>query len=110
MEVLAKKIEAYKTKEGQCPFKEWIESLKDARARNKIRKRLDRVEMGNLGDWNSVGESVYELKINYGPGYRIYFGQEGQRLVILLCGGDKNSQQKDISKAREYWIDWRKNG
>lgn len=66
--------------------------------------------MGNLGEWRSVGEGVNELKINYGPGYRVYFGQEGQTMVILLCGGDKNTQQKDIQRAQEYWADWRKNG
>lgn len=66
--------------------------------------------MGNLGEWNSVGHGVYELKIDYGPGYRIYFGQEGNRLIILLCGGDKTTQQKDIKKAQEYWADWRENG
>ena len=75
-------------------------------AKRKIRKRLDRVEEGNLGECNFIGEGVHELKINYGPGYRIYFGQEGMKIIVLLCGGDKSSQVKDIKKAQLYWAEY----
>ena len=83
------------------------EERSQLRARAKIRARLDRVEEGNLGDYKSVGEGVFELRIDYGSGYRIYFGQEGSRIIILLCGGDKSTQAQDIRKAQEYWEDYR---
>jgi putative addiction module killer protein len=65
--------------------------------------RLDRVETGNLGDYKSVGDGVFELRLPFGPGYRIYFGEVGATIVLLLCGGDKSSQKKDVVKAKEYW-------
>jgi putative addiction module killer protein len=86
---------------------EWLNSLKDVKGKAKIKERLKRVRLGNLGDYRSLGEGVFELRINYGPGYRVYFGQVGEIIVLLLCGGDKSSQEKDIRKAQEYWIDYR---
>jgi putative addiction module killer protein len=80
--------------------------LRDTKARNKIQLRLDRVKLGNLGDYRSVGEGVFEFRIDYGPGYRIYFGQVGLTIVLLLCGGDKSTQEQDIRKAKEYWADY----
>ncbi|MCL1468331.1 type II toxin-antitoxin system RelE/ParE family toxin [Argonema galeatum] len=68
----------------------------------------ERVELGNFGDCRSVGEGISELRINYGPGYRIYFGQLGTTIVLLLCGGDKSTQQEDITKAKEYWEEYEK--
>jgi putative addiction module killer protein len=106
MEVTARILEIYQDENGKTPFEVWFHSLKDRMARRKIRKRLDRAEEGNLGECNSVGEGVYEMKIDYGPGYRIYFGQEGPKLTILLCGGDKSTQQKDIKKAQTYWFNY----
>ncbi|MBI2980721.1 MAG: type II toxin-antitoxin system RelE/ParE family toxin [Deltaproteobacteria bacterium] len=107
MEAIPKKVELYVTASGKVPFTEWLESLRDIKARAQIKKRLRRAELGNLGEYNSVGQGVYEMKIHFGPGYRIYFGLEGQRFVLLLCGGDKNTQSKDIKLAQEYWADWR---
>ncbi|MGL4375929.1 MAG: type II toxin-antitoxin system RelE/ParE family toxin, partial [Microcoleaceae cyanobacterium] len=78
----------------------------DSRARQKIKSRLERITQGNLGDYRSVGEGVFELKIDYGSGYRVYFGQVGSMIVLLLCGGDKSTQDQDIIKAKEYWIDY----
>ena len=69
--------------------------------------RLERIKLGNLGDFRSVGEGVCELRIDYGPGYRVYFGRIGNIIVILLLGGDKSTQNRDIKKAIEYWIDYR---
>jgi putative addiction module killer protein len=66
----------------------------------------DRLQTGLLGDWDSVGEGVYELRIDFGPGYRVYFGQEGKLLILLLCGGDKSTQTKDIKRAHAYWKDY----
>lgn len=100
------KIEYYITLYGKTPFLDWLGSLRDIKARGKIRTRLDRVQVGNLGDYRSVGKGVWELKIDYGPGYRVYFGQIGSTVILLLCGGDKSTQQQDISKAQEYWADY----
>ena len=92
MEVQPREIRNYLTVDGKNIFDEWLDSLRDRRAKAKIRARLDRVEDGNLGDCKPVGEGVFELRIDYGPGYRIYFGQEGITIIILLCGGDKSTQ------------------
>ncbi|MCG3775606.1 MAG: hypothetical protein JW395_2448 [Nitrospira sp.] len=90
------------------PFSEWLVSLRDNKARAKIRVRLDRVSLGNLGDCHGVGDGVQELRIDYGPGYRVYFGQVGSTIVLLLCGGDKNTQAKDIEQAKHYWNEYRR--
>lgn len=104
MEASPKTIEIFIDTNGKAPFENWFYSLRDAVARRKIRKRLDRAEEGNLGECNFVGGGVYEMKIDFGPGYRIYFGQAGSKIIILLCGGDKSTQQKDVKKAQEYWV------
>ncbi|MFN3883120.1 MAG: type II toxin-antitoxin system RelE/ParE family toxin [Nitrincola lacisaponensis] len=82
-------------------FTRWFESLKDRRAKARIQVRIDRVEMGHFGDVAPVGEGVSELRIFYGPGYRVYFVQKDSIVVILLSGGDKSSQTADIAKAKE---------
>lgn len=82
-------------------FTRWFESLKDRRARARIQVRIDRVEMGHFGDVAPVGEGVSELRIFYGPGYRVYFVQKNDIIVILLSGGDKSTQVADIAKAKE---------
>jgi putative addiction module killer protein len=82
-------------------FTKWFNSLKDRRAKVRIQARIDRVEMGHLGDSEPVGEGVSELRIFYGPGYRVYFVERGTVVVILLSGGDKSTQQTDIAKAKE---------
>lgn len=87
---------------GYSPFSKWFDSL-DAQAAAKVTTSLLRIEMGNISNVKSVGKGVYEYKINYGPGYRIYFGKEGDQLVILLGGGTKQRQSKDINKAYNLW-------
>ncbi|MES2343071.1 MAG: type II toxin-antitoxin system RelE/ParE family toxin [Pseudomonadota bacterium] len=82
-------------------FRTWLETLRDRRAAAKIAARLARLELGNFGDAESVGEGVSELRIHYGPGYRAYLVRRGEVLVILLCGGDKSSQDRDIKRAKE---------
>ncbi|WP_165062947.1 type II toxin-antitoxin system RelE/ParE family toxin [Adlercreutzia sp. ZJ154] len=83
-------------------FVKWLKRLKDIDARARINVRLKRIELtGNLGDAKSVGDGVYELRIDYGPGYRVYYSQRGKELLLLLIGGDKSSQQKDIEKAKK---------
>jgi putative addiction module killer protein len=96
-------ISYYLAEAGRKPFKEWLDGLRDIVARQKIRIRLDRVRLGNLGKNRSVGDGVYELKIDYGPGYRVYYGLERKTVVLLSLGGDKSSQKKDITQARIYW-------
>ncbi|WP_027173485.1 type II toxin-antitoxin system RelE/ParE family toxin [Methylobacterium sp. 10] len=81
-------------------FDGWLRGLRDARAKARVALRLDRLAHGNAGDMKSVGEGVSELRIDYGPGYRIYFVRRGEALVILLCGGDKGSQDRDIARAK----------
>ncbi len=102
-----RKIELYVTTEGSCPFEDWLTRLKNAKARAKIRVRLDRVSSGNLGDYKSLGSGIFELRIDYGPGYRVYFGQQGEVMVILLCCGDKSSQTSDIRNAEKFWADYK---
>lgn len=80
-------------------FAEWFNSLRDRQARVRIQARIDRAELGNFGDCRPVGNGVSEMRIHYGPGYRVYFVKRGEMLVILLAGGDKNSQSKDIATA-----------
>jgi putative addiction module killer protein len=99
-------IDYYSTSDGKRPFKSWLDRLTDVTARAKIRVRLDRARLGNLGDYRAVGGGVHELRVDYGPGYRVYFAIEGKHLLLLLFGGDKSRQQRDISIAREYWRDY----
>lgn len=103
-----KEIAYYQTEDGKIPFEKWLEALRDRRAMLEVEKRLLRLSMGNLGDHRTVGSGVTELRIRYGPGYRVYLGQHGGALVVLLCGGDKGSQDKDIEKAHAYWADWKR--
>lgn len=87
---------------------EWFDSLKDEVVRNRVRERLARVRLGNLGDSASVGQGVFEFRFHFGPGYRIYYGLEGSVVVLLLCGGHKRTQKADIRKAQGYWEDYRR--
>jgi putative addiction module killer protein len=103
-----KVVEYYQTADDRVPFREWLASLKDRGARARIRTRIDRLILGNLGHCAPVGHGVLELKIDYGPGYRVYFGQVGSTIVVLLCGGDKSTQHKDIATAHDYWEDYRR--
>ncbi len=103
-----REIRQYTTSEGKIPFDEWLNALRDIRAQVRIEQRLDRLKLGNIGDCKPVDDGVYELRIDYGGGYRIYFGQIGSVVILLLCGGDKNSQNRDIRKAKDYWQDFRR--
>ena len=106
--VVPNDLEVYQTEEGRSPFSEWIRGLKNRGARARIRARLARLRLGNFGDTNSLGGGLHELRINYGPGYRVYFGKAGVRLVLLLCGGTKRTQPRDIEQARSCWRDYRR--
>lgn len=110
MEAQEKTILTYVRADGSAPFNNWLEALKDRKARAIVRTRINRVRLGNLGDCKSVGEGVSELRIKFGAGYRVYFGQEGDTIIILLSGGDKSSQDKDIKQAKKYWQDYKRRG
>jgi len=97
----------YQTSTGEQPFVEWLKGLDDRQARTRIEARLARVAVGNFGDVEPVGEGVMELRIDWGPGYRVYFARVGQVIVLLLCGGDKRTQQRDIKRAKEYFEDYK---
>lgn len=104
------KLEIYQTDNGKRPFSQWLQDIKDHVTKGKLRLRLDRLEKGNFGQCEPVGEGVFELKIYLGPGYRIYFGKIGVKCVLLLCGGNKGSQKSDIEKAKGYFKDYQSRG
>ncbi|HLT05859.1 MAG TPA: type II toxin-antitoxin system RelE/ParE family toxin [Pseudomonas sp.] len=88
-------------------FSAWLAALADSRARARIQARIDRMADGNMGDAKPVGDGLSEARIDYGPGYRVYFMQQGQQLVVLLCGGDKSSQARDIKQAKQIAKAWK---
>ena len=89
-------VRYYQTADGETPLAQWLRGLRDGQTRARIVARIDRLKVGLIGDWKSVGGGVCELRIDHGPGYRVYYGQEGTTLILLLCGGDKSTQAKDI--------------
>ncbi len=104
------KLKIYETSTGKCPFDKWFNDLTDQKAQALIDLRLERIKRGNFGNCESVGNAVCELKIDFGPGYRVYFGKLGLQIILLLCAGDKKSQQKDIEKAKKYFQDFKERG
>ena len=90
---------------GEKPFRKWLYGLRDRAVFARISTRIERVELGNLGDHESVGNGVMELRIHYGSGYRVYYAFAGKQIVLLLIGGDKSTQKKDILTALSYWKD-----
>ncbi len=107
MDIIKKRhIEIYCATNGKKPFITWLESLKDKKFRYRVKERLDRIALGNMGDCKSIKQGVSELRFDFGPGYRVYFGEENQKIIILLCAGDKSTQDKDIKKALKYWEDY----
>ena len=101
-------IRVYVSRDGKRPFIDWLKKLRDQRARDRIHNQVDRLRLGNTGDFKPVGNGVFELRIHCGPGYRIYYGRTGGQIILLLCGGDKASQQQDVKRAMQYWNDYRR--
>jgi len=93
-------------KSGKTPFTEWLDSLKDSRAVGIVRARLNRLRLGNFGDCKTVGDGVEELRIDFGPGYRVYFGRRDRLHVLVLCAGDKRTQNRDVLKAKKHWKEY----
>lgn len=101
-------LQVYQTVAGAQPFTVWLENLADPQARAQIRTRLDRLALGNFGDHHALDGGVFELRIDWGPGYRVYFARLGKMVVLLLCAGDKRTQTRDIKDAKAYFQDYRK--
>lgn len=108
METKARRLLKYVTEKGRCPFDDWVEGLKDKKTEAIVATRLNRVIQGNFGQCRKLEGGIQELKIDFGPGFRVYFAEDGETIVVLLCGGDKSTQSKDIAKAKEYWADYQK--
>jgi putative addiction module killer protein len=105
-----KTVRVYQDESGKEPFTDWLNGLRDQKGRRAVLQRIGRLEQGLYGDCETVGEGVFELRLFLGPGYRVYFGEEGDTVVLLLCGGDKGSQTRDIKAAKEYWKEYKDHG
>lgn len=103
---MIREILHYQTATGKDLFAGWFDGLLDLKTINRIETRLDRLRAGNFGDVKLVATGVWEIRFHFGSGYRVYFGLDGQMLVILLCGGDKSTQERDIKIARKCWTDY----
>jgi putative addiction module killer protein len=104
------RIITYADANGKIPFREWLYAMQDKAGQKRIVARLARVTAGNLGDCKPLRDGVMELKIDFGPGYRVYLSRQGPVLVLLLCGGDKADQSRDIQRAIDYLNDWKQRG
>lgn len=103
---MAFEVRYYVTPAGRVVFREWFDGLRDRQAQARVRVRLARLERGLIGDAEPCGDGVCELRIDWGPGYRVYFARAGREIVLLLIGGDKRTQSADIRKAKEHWHDY----
>ena len=102
-----KSLRFYRKRNGQEPFREWLESINDSKTLAHVNNRVRRLAINHRGDFKRVGSGVYELRIHYGPGIRIYFATHRANVIILLMGGCKNSQKHDIQKAKRFWKDYK---
>ena len=102
-------LKIYQNNNGKAPFINWLESIKDIVIKARIKNKLRRIEVGNFGDYKFLGSGIFELRLCFGSGYRIYFGKTKNTIILLLCGGDKKTQKNDIKKAKEYWKDYKIN-
>lgn len=105
---MQKEIVIFSDDAGKQPFIAWLEKL-DSTSRSRIHNRIIRLELGNYGDHKLLQGGVYELRMHFGPGYRVYFGEDGNKIVVLICGGNKQTQQKDIKCAIHYWQQYMEN-
>lgn len=101
-------IEHYLTGDGRDLYIDWLRQMRDSRAKVAVVRRIARVEQGNFGDHRFCRDGVWELRIDVGPGYRVYYAMSGQQVVLLLCAGDKRSQSSDIDRAAACWEDWQR--
>jgi putative addiction module killer protein len=108
--LIPKTVLRYQDANGNEPYTQWIDRLRDRQGQRRIRSCIARLEAGHYGDCEPVGKGVYELRMFFGPGYRVYFGEEGDNIILLLCGGDKDSQDRDIERAKSYWKEYCEHG
>ena len=101
-----KTVILYRNNSGEEPFVNWLNGLKDSQARRRVLARLRRIEQGNYGDCKYLHNGVFELRLFFGAGYRVYFAEDGDNIVVLLTGGHKGSQSKDIERAVKYWQEY----
>ena len=102
-------VEHYLTaEEHRDPYLDWLQRLRDNQAKVSVIRRVARIELGNFGDHKFCRDGVWELRVDLGPGYRVYYALSGHRVVLLLCGGDKRTQETDIAKAVIHWQDWQR--
>ena len=101
-------IRHYLSRDGKDLFAEWVRRLRDPVAKAQVARRINRVEQGNFGDHRFCRDGVWELRMDIGPGYRVYYAQSGSRIILLLCAGDKRTQDADIDRAVQYWHDWQR--
>jgi putative addiction module killer protein len=106
MELVPREVRIYEDGKGERPFESWLGRLRDGKSRAIIRERIARLTLGNFGDCKPVGGEVFELRVAFGPGFRVYYGLDGKRIVVLLCGGDKRSQAGDIKAAKAHWKEY----
>ena len=106
-DVHPRQVEFYRASSGQEPFSEWLVSLQDRSVQDRILARLERLESGNFSDYRSVGGGIFELRFQFGSGYRIYFSEVDNRIILLLCAGDKSSQTRGIERAKTYWLEYK---
>lgn len=106
--VTARTAREYEDTEGNSPFRDWINGLRDVRARAKLTKAITQMEAGNFGDHKSItdGKGLHERRLDYGPGYRIYYIKDGDKLIIIFAGSDKSDQQKAVDDSKKYYADY----
>lgn len=97
-------VKIFEDDKGHCPYLKWFKSIKDIKTRIRIQQRIRRIELGNFGVYRALKGDIFEIKLSFGAGYRVYYGHERKHTVVLLCGGDKSTQKTDIENARKYWI------
>lgn len=103
-------VRHYLTPKGVDPFQVWLDGLEDMKGRIAVLRRVDRLAAGNFGDYKFINNGVWELRIDFGPGYRVYYGQQGKTIVLLLCGGSKRTQTADVAQAIKYWAEYQRRG
>jgi len=108
MEVRPREVRGYVAPDGREPFERWLQGLSDTKVRVRVKARIDKLEDGNFGDYKSLKGGLYELRLDFNGGYRMYVGEVDRIVVLLICGGNKRTQERDMKKAKESWEEFKK--